>query len=564
MFAVLFSLANASAAPTADESMRKLARECLSPLKAKDSSKVAMTYLFHNGSKESPLSNYIKRQITTHLLREAGPNVALIDRQDFQILHQEDSFGFTFNTGDGNLNEPEAVDAILIGELITSPEARTMVICLKAIDPKTSKTLSAPVVSVELTEDLTSRLGISELDLPSLRPLPVPSSDPDAWNKDLSAAFDPRQISCSLDDSGGTDAASVLNTRLLRAYLTSELVSRGWVLLEREMFFIVAKDQAAAGEDLTSYLVADVILRLQNDATASKDMPCCFARAVQRKDGRLLGQAQIALSTSATGYAVEKHIGGDQALAEALSRTQGKLKPSKEDPLVFSASVVLTDPLTTSKEMADFFEQYRPRIFSLSGDRIVEYSSHDSDVALHLEAKSDKTKIIGETLTMLNAVEGENLEAIKADLSCFLFWGYYFQHDDKDGQRFFCHLGPLVDVVRQISDLYSLSPYGKDTTDEWTEIFATWTMFDADRHATAFTDRLLQSLNPKHRSNATRKGVVPLRFPVGSFNKEATSQHPDIHFDYNFESVWKEVFPSTLKVTIDLTPMKKSLYKVRK
>lgn len=570
---MLFANSEASAGTAADEAMGKLAEKCFSPLKEKGASKVAMTYLFHNGSKESPISNFVKRQLTTHLLRAAGRDIALIDRQDFQIRHQEDGFGFTFSSGDGELSQPEPVDVILVGELITSPAAKTMVIHLKAIDPKTSTILSAPVVSIELTKDLSDRLGISELDLSGLPPLPTPSVAPETWARDLSSAFDPQQVSCSLDDPGGTKAASALNTRLLRAYLTSTLVSSGWSLLEREMFFLVAKDQAAVGNDISGYPVGDVILRLQIDDTAPKDLPTCFAKAIQRKDGRLLGQAQIALSSSVAGDGSAKDIGGDQALAEAIRRTQGKLAPGKEDPLVFSASIVMTDVLKPSKELADRIAAANvwPELFFLRGHDII--GGHQSNLIHAARGENaqrgfEKKKIFEETLLRLNAIEKGNMQAIKADLWSFLLWGYGYDLRDEGGERKkFVHLGPLLDVAMQISATYSLSRDGTPTAREWLYFLglgADWEGFPSDH----FVDRLLQSRHPKLSSTFNRPGsarnTAPLKFPAGSHKVVQDFGRPTIHFDYRVEAVWKEAFPTTLKVTIDLTPMKKSIYKLRK
>jgi hypothetical protein len=551
--------------PKGDQPLATLAKECLAPLKSEGASKVAMTYLFHNGTKESAVSKYIKSQITTQLLREAGQNITLIDRQDFKIQQQEEGFGYTFSTGDGVLSNLEPVDAILVGELISSPQAGTIVICLKAIDLKTSRILSAPLANVKLNKDIATRLGISELDLPVLPPLPTPLVDPESWRKDLSAVFDPRQISCSLDDPGGSDAASSLNTRLLRAYFTSGIISGGWTLLEREMFFLVANDQVAAGNDLSSYPVGDVVLHLQIDDTAPKNQPTCFAKAVQRKGGRLLGQAQVALNTSVDKDDVGKHIGGDQALAEALGRTQGKLKPSKDDPLVFSASIILTDVLKTSKELTGFFERTTPHIFVFNGNPVKIVGDSGSDFSLFLVEEHKKSKIIEETLIGLNAVESENFEAIKADLLSLLLWGYALEYDDEQGtKRAFRHLGPLFDVARQICAHYSLSPEGKDTTNEWLSMFHSETMFAEGPHSTTFTDRLLQSLHPKHKAVLTDHGGIPLRFPVGSYKKDGYAEFPSFRFNYTIETVWKEVFPTAIKVTIDLTPMKNTIYKIKK
>jgi hypothetical protein len=86
-----------------------------------------------------------------------------------------------------------------------------------------------------------------------------------------------------------------------------------------------------------------------------------------------------------------------------------------------------------------------------------------------------------------------------------------------------------------------------------------------------FSGRLLQSLHPRFRAafneqtarSASRK---PLQFPAGTYNS-FTPQfkgQPSIHFNYKIETVWKDAFPSTIKATIDLTPMKNSIYKIRK
>jgi hypothetical protein len=363
--------AESTSNPSIDQALGNLAKECLTPLKSKGASKVAMTYIFHNGSTETPVSNFMKRLLTTHLLREVGRDVALIDRHDFQLQHKEDGFAFTFSTGAGALSQPVPVDAILAGELITSPACRTMALCIKAIDPKTSRILSAAVAHIGLTKDFAGKLGISELDLDGLPTLPQPSGDTKMWASNLSSAFDPQQLTCSLDDPGNTGAAMALNSRLLRAYLTSALVSARWSLLEREMFFLVAKDQAAAGVESSSYPVGEVILRLEADDTATQDSPSCFAKAIQMKDGRLLGQIQIALAGSVAGPESGSGIGGDQALAEAIRRTQGKLAPSKEDSLVFTSSAILTNVFKPSNELKAFAFEECPYLFYLSDNRIM-------------------------------------------------------------------------------------------------------------------------------------------------------------------------------------------------
>ena len=546
--------------PSADQAMGALARECLTPFKSRGVSKVAMTYIFHNGSTETAVSNFVKRQLTTHLLREAGRDVALIDRQDFQLQHKEDGFAFIFSTGTGNLSQPVPVDAILVGELITSPACRTMVVCLKAIDPKTSRILSASVASIGLTKDFAAKLGISELDLDGLPTLPQPLGDIKRWASDLSAAFDPQQTTCSLDDPGNAGAAMAMNSRLLRAYLTSALVSAKWSLLEREMFFLVAKDQAAAGVK-SSYPVGEVILRLETDDTGVQDSPSCFAKAIQIKDGRLLGQSQVSLSGSVAGPNAGGDIGGDQALAEALRRTQGKLSPSKEDSLVFSSSVILTNVFKPSDKLKGFAFEVTPDLFDLSNDEITHsrmnmmWSPGKVDWENGFAAKKHNEL----TLIRLNAIEKGDLNAIKADMVCALLWGY--------GYSGFMHLGPLLDVVRQVSSQYSLKRDGSDSTEAWLSYFKPENRF-AGWAMEGFSGRLLQSLHPKYRTafendDARSRLIKPLPYPAGTYSnsRQQSGERPSIHFNYRIETVWKDAFPSTIKVTIDLSPMKNNLYK---
>lgn len=567
----------AHADPGFDTNMRKLAAECLKPLKQNKASSAAITYFFHNGSRESPVSTHVKRQITTHLLREAGRDIAIIDRQDFRILHLEDSFGFMFSTGDENSSQAVPVDAILVGELITSPAASTMVICLKAIDPKTSRILSAQVVNVKLSQEFASRLGISELDLPVLQPLPEPAAGHEKWAGDLSAAFDPKKVSCSLDDPGVTDAATVLNSRLLRAYLTSSLVSGGWPLLEREMFFLVARDQAAAGKELAGYPPADVILSLQIDDAAPKSQPAGYARAVQRRDGRLLGQSHIALNASAAGGGIAKNVGSDQSLAEALARAQGKLAPGKEDPLVFSASIILPEVMTPSKRTADLIASTKagdadrfgfPNIIGVTSRGIFasrlgqrsasEVSSNNQRFGL------EKNKVIEHTLFNLNAVGGDEIDIgwVRANLLCCLIWGYSLDYEDDDGaKREFIHLGPLLDVAMQISSNYTFNRDGTPNVVYWLDYLGFHGFFRPQGGSDAFLVRLFQALYPRFQD----PNRPPLPFPRGSYVGAQNKSHvPVIRFEYEIETVWKETFPSTIKVTIDLTPMKESIYKVKK
>lgn len=556
-----------------NQALTILAKECFSPLKSKGETKVAMTYIFHNGSTETAVSNYTKRLLTTHLLREGGKDIALIDRQDFQLQHKEDGFAFSFSTGAGNLSQPVVVDAILVGELITSPSARTMVLCMKVIDPNTSKILSAPVIDFAVTKDFAEKLGISELDLNGLPTLPQPSGDTKTWVSELSAAFNPNQVTCSLDDPENTGAAMALNSRLLRAYLTSALVSSRWSLLEREMFFLVAKDQAAAGVESSSYPVGEVILRLEVNDTGGQGTPSCFAKAIRMKDGRLLGQSQITLTGPVVSSSSGSDIGGDQALAEALRRTQSKLAPAKEDSLVFTSSVILTNAFKPSNELRHFSIKECPNIFNLRDNDIIS-----SAMNMMINPKKDDwekgfdaAKHQELTLVRLNNVEKEDMNAIKTGILCALLWGYGYQFDDEQlGSSGFIHLGPLLDVVRQISGKYSLTRDGRDSTREWISYFIpTGELGSAVDNG--FSGRLFQSLHPKFRATfddpyARSKMVIPLTIPTGtyrSFPPQFQGQ-PSIHFEYQIEAAWKDAFPSTIKVTIDLTPMKNSIYKIKK
>jgi len=576
---VLASSEEAKQNPSIDQAISSLARECIATLKSKGATKVAMTYIFHNGSSETAVSNFTKRLLTAHLLREAGRDIALIDRQDFQLQHKEDGFAFIFSTGNGKFSQPVPVDAILVGELITSPACRTMVLCLKAIDPKTSRILSAPVASMSLSKDFAARLGISELDLEGLPTLPQPSGDTKMWASDLSAAFDIKQITCSLDDPGNVGVAMALNSRLLRAYLTSSLVSAKWSLLEREMFFIVAKDQAASGVESSSFPVGEVILRLESDNTATQVSPSCFAKAIQMKDGRLLGQTHVALAGSVAGTQSGSGIGGDQALAEALRKIQANLAPSKEDSLVFSSSVILANDFKPSNELKSFASEHpNANYIDLlwireSSFEYRQFWGMPEPEKGHWERGLEAKKYSERTIFQLNAIEKGDLNAIKADIICALVWGYAYHYEGDPRNEGFIHLGPLIDVVRQISSRYSLNRDGSDSTVEWLRWFSFGARYNPGSVSNTFSERLYQSLHPTYRSlfddpygkRMWKDSFKPLTFPAGTFrNIPYRSDSPSIHFNYGIETVWKDVFPSNVKVTIDLTPMKDSIYKINK
>ncbi len=577
---------------TIDESLRDLASRSFEPLRQRVIKSVAMTYVFHNGSQETPFSNFIKRKITTQLLIEAGSDINLIDRQDFKLQHAEQSFTFTFTPNGTGPTAPEPVDAIFVGELITSPTVGEFLFHLRAIDLKTSRLLSAPSVIVPIDTAMAERLGISELDLPSLPPLPNLTSDLNTATRSLAAGFDPKQIFTCLEDPGSFAEGDNLLKRLTRTHLTSTLVQDGWRILERELFFLVDRDQSATGAASEGYLAGDVVISLVSDDSAPPTSPTFFVKAIQVKDGRLVGQSEISFGRLAAKLASEvlgngtagvSMGGADQSLADALRRTQGKSGVAKGDPLVFTASAVLGETLKPKPETLDRIRkgylshessETTPPLFHLQKTQLDTFKwwfSADKDDAESRKGFA-KLQMVEESLFRLNAIESGDIEAVKADLIAFLFWGYGIEYRNGPSVSNHVHIGPLLDIAAEIYTTYSLYPDGRSSVREWLRIFsiAEWGDFGPG----SFSSRLLMSVNPRFRPRLSGQfETAPLHFPRGSYRFNSSEFSPladgediakNIAFDYSLEAVWKEAFPSTLKATIDLTPMKENLYKLRK
>lgn len=571
-------------AATLDGSLRELAARSLTPLRQQGIKSAAITYVFHNSSRETPFSNFIKRKLTTQLLLEAGVDINLIDRQDFKLQQDEQSFSFMFTPNGTAPTDPEPVGAILVGELISSPSASEFLIHLRAIDLKTTRLLSASSTTVKIDTTIAERLGVSEIDLPGLPPLPNLVSDMTSVTSSLAAGFKPEQVMCSLEDPVNLDEGDKFLQRLTRAYLTSGLVENGWQILERELFYLVDRDQSATGGKSENYLTGDVILSLSSDDSAPSNSPTFFVKAIQANNSRLVGQAEISFKGLATTHSQEPPGnsttgspmgGGNQSLADALRRAQEKSSVAKNDPLVFSSSTILGEKLKPKPETlsrigtASNSSESVPWLFELRGSHLSSFqwwykSPYNSEKP---QRSSEKSKMIEETLFRLNAIESGDLAAVKADLTVFLLWGYGYKIENpNEGSGVALHIGPLVDVATEIYTTYSLFPDGRPCPREWLSILG-------HNNSSAFADRLLLSLHPNGNQDLERDNRTPFAFPSGSYrfnsNENGALGHVDnidqnVAFDYNFETVWKEVFPTTIKATIDLTPMKDHLYKIRK
>lgn len=566
---ILVLATNAKAESIVDESLKKIAAETINPFKNKEPHSLAITYLFHNGGRETPTSRYVKNMITGHLLSEGGQSITIVDRSDYRFQARESDFGFIFSSMP-DLPAPEPVDSILIGEIITSTQARSMVILLKIIDTKTSQILKASVANIQLDKDMASRIGISELNLNRLPKLPSSDKKFNQWAKEASQGFEKAGTNVSLDDQGLVNNDQLLKSRIMRAYLTAELVSAGWKILDREMFFYVALDRDASDQDVSGFPVGDVILRIELESN--------FIRTVDRKSGRILGQTQYSLASS--GSERDQEIGIEQGLSDVLKILEAERRPGKETPLDFTATVGFPNSLDPRPEFSTKLAEYHPQpniiglnqnnyvsTFYLETRRRITLNSADPYINNREFAKN-------ETLVRLNTVENRNIQSIKATLMCMLLWGYQLDADSADGSlKTHEYYGPLMDVAMQISQTYSLNSDGTPSPGYWFSVFGpngvSNELNEREVYASpiSFTDILWHSMHPGS-TLFTSSRVTPKRsrIPIqsGTASIPMDRNRPTAIFNYKIESVWKDAFPSTLLITIDLEPMKDKLYKIKK
>jgi hypothetical protein len=261
----------------------------------------------------------------------------------------------------------------------------------------------------------------------------------------------------------------------------------------------------------------------------------------------------------------------EEKIAPKMSSIEAALESAKKEKgvvdlqsLKFSSVVEFGASLKPNIEFLDRVIENRPQngqvpLFHLKSNDVRAFSYWDNEIDQLRGDGIDTQLLSDETFIRLSNIDKNKIENVKAHLTLFFLWGYGVELIDSSGNHNLSHFGPLLDVTTKIAETYSLYPDGRRCFGDWYEIFAPryWAGPDPDH----FSTHLLMSIHPELRSKLRAIHASDLLdFPSGNYIKKF-GRDIDVSFAYSFDLKWESAFPSSMGVTIDLTPMKDRLYR---
>ena len=248
-------------------------------------------------------------------------------------------------------------------------------------------------------------------------------------------------------------------------------------------------------------------------------------------------------------------IGSEDELAVAVRKQQEQAAIGRADSLVFTATFRLSDKMEldnrTRQLMKFYFDECKIVHWSWSYRRNVVGQSWLTQCVTD---PINGVQIYNNYLEKLITIENGKVDALQADLICMSLLGF------STGDKFYP--GPIKIIACDIATQYTVNRDQSPCSDYWIRRLCDLCNGCNNGCDNSFVAKVYRSLHPVYRGLNDNLNVNKgkIRITNGLDNVRRISP---LDLAYTIESQWAGKFPSTVKVTIDLTPMRDKLYKVK-
>jgi len=249
----------------------------------------------------------------------------------------------------------------------------------------------------------------------------------------------------------------------------------------------------------------------------------------------------------------------DGGLAAAIRKQQEQAVVGRADSMVFSYTFRVSDRMEVSDDIARLkFDG----CYYWTGVKIKDgfdagkmpFQMRQCSLPFILPNPINGLSVYNKCLENIIPKLNGNLEAIKAYLQIMAILGF----DVVDGRNRHWFPGALPVIAATISGKYTINRDQTPNRDFWIDLLCGCKASSCEE---SLGYLVFRSMVPSLR----RQMLKPLTLPKGTVEVVPDRWRNQPHLKCNYEVVteWADKFPSTVKVTIDLTPMREQLYKVK-
>jgi hypothetical protein len=502
------------AAASVDKAVEDVVERVRADLARRQVKKLAVARFYYNGSAVAPVAKFIQRKIVGRALDVAGSDLVVMERQDMRLLAGENTLQWMIDgKTEAGFSESQAV---LTGEILWDKGLGQALLSLRVIDTKTGLLISAPARVTLLSRDLQERFGIASTEPPGSDIFRI---DPNVESAAASLAtkLGAAKMRLSFAEPSAVAEKYRFPYRVLSAFLIDHLTSKGLDVLEREFLFHIAREQAAGQKDLNTVLIGNAVLQVDPDDSTTPDSPTFFVRAVGRQDGRIIAQSEFKLTRASTPLRTSGlptvamgTPGADEALAEVVAAKRRASDVRTSDSLMFVESFRLDD-------------KSRERFDAIIEDTLSR-AKEDTVGAMKAALLAESAK--GPLALLAERISGQ----------------YTVRRDMKSASEFWAYQILEADLARQWND------------EKYDSFYHQWRK---SIHPQLRKGK--KSLLDAVHGRCTIREVAPSMegYVIGGANNQS------VVFDYTVKTSWSGKYPAEVTITIDLTPMKERLVKVK-
>ncbi len=539
-----------------DDVRHTVAQQLVSTLQEKGIKQLTVTKIYYNGSSINPVSAFIQHKVAKALLEAAQSGIIIMDRQDIELVAKENTLQWMIK-GQAD-TDIKAGQAVLVGELLWQKPYSQALLSLRIVSTTTGQIITAPARIIDLDASLASHIGFATNDVPTT---PMLSITPDSERQlsEFAKRLQATGGACSVTSVDSMDKRYQFAGRVLYCLACDQLVSNRVSVLERELLYQIAGEQAVAGKTLDSLLLGATVISFRADETTDASSPELTVRAVRRSDNALAALAEITMSSpkpttisAGSGPAQFTSIGSEDELAATVRKQQEQASIARSDALVFTATFRLSDKMELDDSQVALIKRHPYPAFHAW--HTYTYNEHQTFELSNFNNSTNEInglQVFDAYLERLVSLENGNVAAIKASILSMAISGFSITMDPVGGTVF---PGPLQFICWEIAERYTPRQDRVSDLDDWNKLFY------GGSNVQPLALHLYNSMNPRLRTPAS---IDPAKGTVKGVPDDYNGYPCAYEYNYVIETEWKGKYPSTVKVTIDLTPMRDKLYKVK-
>jgi len=514
--------------------------------------RVVFARIFFNGGKTTSACSFLKRKVSMHLLNDS--KIELFDRDDIAAKFEEDKLVFSLK-GEG-IPELASTDILLTGEVIALQDKNGVALSLRLIDIVTGELLAAPMALLPITDGLASRLKRNNVGALSSS-LTSPTPENKHWLSQMKAKLPNENAKVIFADLPPCTDNQKLQLRLTRAFLLHEMKEAGVKLLEREFLYLIGGDPLAQNDPLAGFLQGDAMFAVNPDSSGRSNVFSCSARLTS-SGGRLLYVTEFKFDYIA--QASEAGSLAEASLEDALQKIQRDSKANDKSKLIYTRTWSLANGCQITKADWEKFENLDPEysriVYKITSEPFGTGHSISFDAENFQSAKNlNWSTTCREMIRRLALAQKSNTQSVKYTVITSILGGFSLREDWRDE-------GPWKD-----SNWVGLWPLLlNDALNDWTVhssgsfVDGRWFYELGNATGVQFPQRLLYNHVLGVKTSHWKVPKMPL--PKGSYTIK--DSRVSIKLNYEITWKWKGLLPSEVTMTIDLTPSKNILYKVKK